>query len=470
MARKSFSNIVQSMIDFLRILHPSVDTKEGTFTRDIVVDPVADALDNFYAELDIVSNGQSPDLASDDDLVTLAENLQLERKAAVQAIGTVTFYNKTGVTATIPAGTIVSSKPGADVSAQQFVTLQTILISNPGSFNPDRGQWEAVAPTRALVGGSQANVDAEAISVMITPISNVAGCFNEDAITTGEDEETIDSLKQRIKSTLAGNNVGTKAGYYNQVTKNLNVTDALVIEAGSPYVQRSSFGAVDILVRGGVPTQAIDSFIYHTGTAYHIFTQQPVHLFTQSGSFSAIGSVTGILVDGINYVVIKDTDIYGGSVQGRDQFYFGSGLTNGENITITYTYNSLISTLQAAVEGDSAKTVCVDILVKEAKTRLIDITATIQLFAGYDVTDVSTRTQTAITNALNDYLIGAEVQQSDIIAIIAAVEGVDDVLVPLTKFQENSLTGSIVQDADGNLVIPWNSYAQAGLITIIVKS
>jgi uncharacterized phage protein gp47/JayE len=470
MTIKSFSNIVQSMINFLKTLHPSVDTKEGTFTRDVVIDPVADALDNFYAALDIVSSGQSPDLASVDDLVILAENLQLERKAAVQATGTATFYNRTGITTSIPAGTIVSSKPGADVSAQQYVTLQTITISDPGSFNPDRGQWEAVAPIRALVGGSQANVDAEAISVMITSISNVAGCFNENAITTGTDEETIDSLKQRVKSVLAGNNVGTKAGYYAQVTKDLNVIDALVIKSGDPFMERDAFGAIDILIRGGVAAQATDSFIYHSGTEYHIFTQQPVHLFTTSGSFSAIGSVTGILIDGTHYIVIKDDDVYKGSVKGRDQFYYIGGLSDGETIIIIYTYNSLIPTLQAAVEGDSAKSVCADVLVKEAKVRLIDVTATVQLFAGYDVTDVSTRTQTAITNVLNDYLIGAEVQQSDIIAIIAAVEGVDDVLVPLTKFQENSLTGSIVQDSDGNLVIPWDSYGQAGTITVIVKS
>ena len=470
MVRKSFSNIVQSMINFLKRLHPSVDTKTGTFTRDVVIDPPADALDNFYAELDVISKGQSPDLASADDLVKLAENLQLERKAAVRATGTITFYNRTGATATIPAGTLISSKPGAEVGAQQFVTLQTVIISDPGSFNADSGQWESIAPMRALVGGSQANVDADAISVMITPIENVAGCFNENTITTGEDQETIFSLTRRVKSVLMGNNVGTKDGYYEQVMSDINVTDALIIEAGSEYATRATFGAVDILMRGGVATQAIDEFIYHTGSEYHIFTYQPVHLFTVSGSFTAIGSATGNLVEGTHYVIVKDTSVYAGSVQGRDRFYYIGGLTDGETITITYTYNSLITTLQAAVEGDSAKIVCADVLIKEAKVRLIDITATIELFAGYDVTDVTTRVETVVTNALNSYLIGQEVQQSDLIALIAAVEGVDDILVPLTKFEENSSTGSITQDSDGNLVIPWDSYAQSGTVTIIVKS
>jgi uncharacterized phage protein gp47/JayE len=471
MVRKSFSNIVQSMINYLKRLHPSVDTKEGTFTRDVIIDPVANEMDNFYAELDVISKGQSPDLASADDLVKLAENLQLERKSAIRATGTVTFYNRSGASATIPAGTTVSSKPGAEVGAQQFVTLQTVTISNPGSFNPDTGQWEAKAPIRAVAGGSQANVDAGAINVMVTTVSNVAGCFNEATITTGEDEEAISSLTLRVKSVLLGNNVGTKSGYYEQVTRNDNVTDALVVGPGEQHTQRSSVGAVDILVRGGIPNQSIDTFVYYAGADYHTFNAQPIHLYSVSGSFSAVGSVTGNLTDGIHYTIVKDAGIYGGSVRGNDEFcFFPLVLSDGETITIIYVYNVLISTLQAAVDGDSAKIVGADVLVKEAKARWIDVTATVQLFAGYDASTVATNVQTVITQKLNSYLIGQEVQQSDLIAIIAAVEGVDDVLVPLTKFQENPLTGNIVQDSDGNLEIPWDSYAQAGTITVVVKS
>jgi len=470
MARKSFSNIVQSMINFLKRLHPSVDTKEGTFTRDVIINPVANELDNFYAELDVTSKAQSPDLASTDDLVKLAENLQLERKAAVRATGTVTFYNRSGTTATIPAGTTISTKPGAEVGAQQFVTLQTVTISNPGSFNPDTGQWEAEAPIRAVAGGSQANVDAGAICVLVTAVADVSGCFNEATITTGEDEESISALTLRVKSVLLGNNVGTKAGYYEQVMKDENVTDALVVGPGEAYTLRSSFGAVDIYVRGGVSNQSIDTFIYYAGADYHTFNSQPVHLYTVSGSFSAVGSVTGNLTEGTHYTIVKDSSVYAGSVRGNDEFYFLPILADGETIIITYVYNALISTLQAAVDGDSAKIVGADVLVKEAKVRWIDVTATVELFAGYDASTLATSVQTAITEKLNSYLIGQEVQQSDIIAIIAAVEGVDDVLVPLTKFQENIATGNITQDADGNLVIPWDSYAQAGVVTVSVKS
>jgi len=221
-------------------------------------------------------------------------------------------------------------------------------------------------------------------------------------------------------------------------------------------------------VRGGISAQAIDEFIYNDGSSYHTFSYQPIHLFTTSGSFSAVGSISGNLVDGVDYTVVKDGGFYGGSVRGSDRFYFLPTLTDGETITITYTYNSLIPTLQAAVDGDSAKIVGADVLIKEAKILLIDVTATIELFAGYDITEVATNVETAIANALSDYLIEQEVQQSDIIAVIAAVEGVDDVLVPLTKFEESE--GDITQDSDGNLVIPWDSYATSGTITVIVKS
>ena len=60
-------------------------------------------------------------------------------------------------------------------------------------------------------------------------------------------------------------------------------------------------------------------------------------------------------------------------------------------------------------------------------------------------------------------------QQSDIIAVITNTTGVDDVTVPLDLFVESSDTGSIEQDATGNLIIPINSYATPGDITVNIR-
>jgi uncharacterized phage protein gp47/JayE len=122
------------------------------------------------------------------------------------------------------------------------------------------------------------------------------------------------------------------------------------------------------------------------------------------------------------------------------------------------------------MDDDSRKVLGADLLVKAAIPRQIDISCTIRVLSGYNQSDIISAVGVALSAALDAYTIGEEVQQSDILAVIANTTGVDDVTVPLDIFEENSNTGTLTQDSSGNIEMPANSYATSGTITVTVRS
>ena len=470
---RTFNDVVQSLLSYLRQLRPRVDTKEGTYTRDVIIDAPANEFAALYRAIDNVSNAQSPDLAPAFSLDALARNFQLTRRGAQKALGTVTFYRMTNpgvLTITIPLGTTVSTKGSVNISPVQFVTTQEVIMTI-ADFNPNTGRWEVNAPARALAGGNAGNVSAGTVSSIVSIVSNISGCYNFNPTTNGRDRESDADLTLRLKNTVAGNNIGTIDGYFNIALSNVNVLDAKVIGASiSDVAKRAEAGTVDILINGVVPTQApVETYTYTTGSPYYINEKQPLYMLVSS-SFSLVGSITGTLIQGTHYTVSQDTSVYGGSIQAADRFNFITGLTNGELITFTYTYNSLIEDLQTTFNVDTNKTVNADILVRAARARIINVSATIRVLSGYTSSAVINDVITNVASFLNAFRVGQEVQQSDVINVIIDTQGVDDVLVPLTQLEEDIATGGITQDVNGNLVISSDSYAVAGTISIITRT
>jgi len=473
---KIFSQIVNEMIQFLKNTRSSVDTKPGTFTRDVVIDPVANTLDTFYNELDKVSRVQSPDLASPSDIEQLGRNYQALRKGAIKATGTVNFYSFASPPAggiAIPQGTTVVTKALANGSSQQFVTTQTVQLF-PSSYNVNTGRYEVSASVRAIIPGSAGNVTGGAVNALSDVVSGINGVYNYSPFTSGKDIEPIGAYRTRIKATITGNNVGTSDGYYRAITSNLNILDAKIVTKGditTGITARQDIGAVDIYINGLVSIQApVETYVIPTSIPYEIIpSKQPIDVLAKD-SFTLVGSITGALVEGTHYNLVKDYNNYGGSIRARDKFVFVFGtVTIGETITITYSYNSLVESLQIFMNDPLRRAVGADVLIKQARPREMDVTCIISVLPGYTAAATSNAVLNILTVGLNSYNIGTEVQQSDLLALIANTAGVDDVTVPLTTFQENSATGTLVQNTSGNITIPADSYAVSGTINVIVR-
>ena len=470
---KSFKDIVNSMLRYLHVQRPFVDASPGTFTRDVVIDAPSSEMESLYFDLNRTSNAQSPDLASTIDIEKLGKNFQLRRRGPLKATGIVSFYSFEAPAAsiTIPRGTTVASKALADGTSQQFVTTQDVVLSNT-DFNANTGRYEVTAAVRAVVAGIDGNISPGTIAAILDPVVGVAGVYNFNVFTNGADFETLTNFRARVKSVITGNNVGTVDGYYQTITRITDVLDARIAssDTGIEELRRTDVGAVDIYIRGLISSQApSEEYIVPSSVPYAFtVTKQPIDLLT-ADSFVLTGSITGVLVEGTHYTIVQDTSKFAGSVRGFDKFVF-IAVTPGEIITILYSYNSLIEPLQTYMEDDTRKVLGADLLIKSAKPRQIDIGCSIRLLSGYVASSVITNVTTALSEFLNGYAIGEEVQQSDILSTITNITGVDDVTVPLGTFEENSVTGNLEQDSSGNIIIPADSYAISGTIIITVRA
>jgi len=469
---KDFKRIVNDLKNFLNSVRPNVDTTPGTYTRDVIIDAPASELSSLYVELDRASNAQSPEDVSSLDIEKLGANFSVARKGPTPATGLATFFSfdEPPQAIIIPRGTQLATKASVNNTSRQFVTTQEGVLTSV-NFDVTTGRYEIDVPIKATIGGTSSNIGAGSITAIINAITGIAGVYNKNPITNGTDFEPLSIYRSRLRTAITGNNVGTTSGYYQTVTRITEVLDAKVasINTGPVELRRNEPGAVNIYIRGTVSTQApIESFIVTESTPFtYYLKKQPLDV-NALNSITIIGSTSGILIRDTDYTIVKDTGIFGGTIRGSDSFVFNTAVLE-EQLSILYSYNSLVESVQAYMDADSRKLLGSDLLINAAFARRINVECTIRILPGFIAQTVINSVALNLDTALNAYQIGEEVQQSDIVAVIANTTGVDDVTVPLDLFIESSDTGNITQDASGNLIIPINSYAVPGDITVNVR-
>jgi uncharacterized phage protein gp47/JayE len=457
MATKTFSQIVSSMIARLKSVQPTVDTKAGTFARDVTIDAPANEMGLLYGEVQQVGNAQSPETGVGADIVRLAENYGLRRKGSAKATGTVTFYRSAAPTAdiTIAVGTAVSTVAATGVVARSFTVTAAVTLPVTGSaayYNASLGRYEISTTIRATTGGMSGNVAAGTITTLTTPIDGLQGCTNADALTGGVDQESVDELKGRLLDVLAGNSVVTQAGIEAYVAATTGVSATNYLE----YVDMP--GTIAVVMKGADYVSTTDTFERYVGQTEYIFQQQPVQT---TGTISVVGASSGTLVVDVDYSVTADTGVYSGTSSARTCLTWLSALP-AQTITVTYTYNTLVQSIQDGLDSTSRKCIGQEILVREATAVAVDVGARIRVTSGYEFSDVESAVESALTTSLNAYQLAQDVQQSDIASIITAVAGVEEVQLPLATFTSSTIT----QNSFGDLEIPANYYASPGTIVI----
>lgn len=130
----------------------------------------------------------------------------------------------------------------------------------------------------------------------------------------------------------------------------------------------------------------------------------------------------------------------------------------GEQITVVYTVNSLVNTLQNKV--DVKRCVTADVLVKEANIIDVDLEFTVKLKTGANAAVIKDQLSTSLFSTFDQKKLGDRINQSDVISIIDDTVGVDYVILPLTKMaiSDNVL---IVNEAISRSLI----WSQIGITT-----
>lgn len=261
MNQKSLNEIIHSIINNIHDTLPSADTKEGTFVRDVFINPISNEFANIYGDIKLIELSQSVLTATGEDLDKLASNYFITRKKATKSYGKLRFYiseNNFPTEITISKDTIVSSIATSSKDSVRVKTLNTEIITANRLATltvASNGYKYIDIDAVSIDSGEFTNVNANELTVQENGYSqSIVQVVNPFAFSGGTDKESDNSLILRIKLALSGSNIGTKNGYLGYVLKQSGVIDAKIVGAGDPMMTRDDGygGKVDIYIRGGL--------------------------------------------------------------------------------------------------------------------------------------------------------------------------------------------------------------------------
>lgn len=286
---RSFSEIVNSIIERLRLTQPNLDTKPGTVARDLFIDIQADQLQRLHSSILLVAEKQSPDSASGIDLDRWANNFGITRKPGVPANGLVVFTTSDiNADISIPEGTLVTSR-----SNQQFKTIGNFVMSsaekNKFAATANRlrnaldlagitDSYAIEVPVRSVTVGTSGNLSS--YQIVEHNIRDTINVTNITSFNGGSNLESDSAFRARVFAVFSGSNTGTAFGYRNVALSVPGVNDAVVIEPGNTLMLRDgtetiqvndgSFrilesgtgGKVDLYILGKQLLEIVESYIY----------------------------------------------------------------------------------------------------------------------------------------------------------------------------------------------------------------
>jgi|TARA_R110001583_G_scaffold16234_14_gene66316 uncharacterized phage protein gp47/JayE len=252
---RTFSEIVSSMLQRLKLVQPNLDTKPGTVSRDLFVDIQADQIERLYRSMAIVSEKQSLATSSGRDLDKIAANFGISRRSPTAASGIVVFTtNNISNDIVIPNGTMVRSRNGVSfktINTYNMFSSQRNLYS--ANANRMKGALQVAGindsyaieiPVYAIRPGRAGNVSALQIASSNSEFN--VKVVNLSSMTGGVNREADTSFRSRILAIFSGSNTGTANGYRNAAMGIGGVLDALVVQPGNTLMLRDGTETIDV--------------------------------------------------------------------------------------------------------------------------------------------------------------------------------------------------------------------------------
>jgi len=287
---RGFSDIVNSMIERLKISQPNLDTKPGSVSRDLFIDLPADQISRFYNVLNVLSQKQSLASSSGQDLDLLASNFGIGRKTGSPASGFIVICtNNLSSDIPIPTGTTATSRNGLTYKTLGNYSLS---VGDKGrlSANANRlkkslnlagitANYALEVPVQCTRVGTPGNISSLQIVSLDVNLNGLV-VTNLSSFSGGQNREGDDGFRSRILSIFSGANIGTGSGYRNAVLSLNGIQDAIVVEPGSSLMLRDGTetiatsdggtrilnsgngGKVDIYVLGNRIESISESYIF----------------------------------------------------------------------------------------------------------------------------------------------------------------------------------------------------------------
>jgi hypothetical protein len=249
------------------------------------------------------------------------------------------------------------------------------------------------------------------------------------------------------------------------------------IRGGNPYTFSPNYDYVfdenpNILFAGSTESGSYINFALSTsftitlvvdGTHLNVNTTAGMQVGSQITQGNFIATITSITPT--TQITVTSTS---GFVGGMATFT-GLKPDSSTQLTINYTYDSLIESIQSVFNNDSNHIVASDILIKEALQALINVTCGITIIPGYVGASVVDNVETALTNYINALGLGASIPLSEVVTVIQEVAGVSDVDLSSLSIS------SIIQDVTTTippgqiLSVPKTAYTVTNILTITIE-
>lgn len=377
----------------------------------------------------------SIDKATGSDLDERAAEIQpgtLTRRQSIFASGEIAFKrNGTIGNLLIPAGSAVAAEDTEGQIKYRTTAAATILAGSDTVI---------AVPVVALEAGSRGNASPLTVIQLVSRIPGVIATYNTAAFTNGQDRESDESFRARLKlyvqSLSRGTPVAVRSFALNvQLIDGRRVLYAKVVEPISPT------GDYDVYIDDGTGTVdefdntyifALDTLINPAiGGEFNVFTsQRPIR---DDGGFAAFKNAVP-MVRGVDYEL--------NSANG--QVELTAPLVALDIITANYRYyTGLIQETQRVIDGDPA-TFLTHPGVRAAGTRAI-VRAAVPVFqtlaanaaiqSDYNASNVIEEVEATILRYINTLDIGQSVIVAEIVERAMAVPG-------MFNFQISDLSGT----------------------------
>ena len=504
MAEIRSSNTLQAirnrMVAQIQVIDSTVDVQQGTPVKDIVVDAPSVEFRGNYVVLDYVVRIRNLDafldILSDDtyledlrdalgfmstdevvsmveaDLDDFADTFGITRVAARNALYLQRFYrtdDNSGSSITIPLGNEVKTPDG-------LVAAVTITsIAQVPTLEATTGLYYVEETVEASSEGTEGNVVLGSMTTMSPRLSITTSTSNVSLIQAGTDIESNDTLVERVKEARKGRNYPTEVGLSQLAVgsledSTLNFQDAKVIGPADPLMIRALAGAIDIYAVGKSLSSFQEVIRYEDGQNNYVMGVQPVE---------TISTVVGALAGSISFTQITDVSgAFTGSTRASTSVTITTGaLTDQESLTFSYSYDAAIQAAQNLVNDQGQFHVpATDILFRQADLVVIAIDLEIIQFGDRTQADVQADVEGDLAAFFNGGTtsngvvypakeIGENIDRSDIVVLVAAVDDVDR--VTLTGPNAMVIYKDGVATTEDVVVIIDNQYTRIGTVTFL---
>ena len=344
-------------------------------------------------------------------------NFTYERSLGTYAVVTLTFYSTGVPTAdiSIPAGTLCRTTGTLFAAPVTFNTIADAVFPLAGVaayYSYDRARYEFPVDALATSIGDLGNVGAGLISTVTHSVPQINGVTNLVASSAGSGVEDDDDFRKRIKLRSTGRDLNTVNGQ-RAFSTNHGFTDAFAIRVEDPISERAD--GVDVFVIDPYSTAITETFTYALSTRYYL-ANSPVKSVTAVVTALPPGPVSSADYD----VFIDNTSPLRRSVDAADyiEIRVSAGLSPGDVFTVTYTYSQNIANFQNTINQNANDVLTSNVLVKRAFPLGFYINASLTLVANADGPATRSAVKNALIQFLDNYRLGAGIQESDIIIVM----------------------------------------------------